>query len=207
MSLTDLRKEHKPLYSASAKKPAILDIPALQFLSYDGEGHPDGNASFQEAFEALYSMAYTLKFSFKLGPSARDFKVMPPEGLWWIESDKDFANAAKKDWRWRLLIAVPEYVDGAAIREARSAVKKKKGLSSVDRVRLRKLREGKVVQLLHIGPYDKENETIGRMNAFAAENGYRPAGKHHEIYLSDPRRTAAERLKTILRSPVKKSRR
>lgn len=206
MPLTDLRKAHKPLYSASVKKPAIVDVPTLKCLTCDGEGHPNDNPGFQQGFEALYAIAYTLKFTYRLGSSSEDFRVMPPEALWWVDGDKCFGSALPEKWRWRLMIAVPDYVDGAAVRDARSAVKKKKGLTSVDRVRLRKFREGKAVQLLHVGPYDQEPETLARMDAFAAENACRPAGKHHEIYLSDPRRTAPERLKTILRIPVRKAR-
>ena len=204
MPVTDLRKEFKPLFSASAKKPVILDVPKLKYLTYDGESHPDGNATFQQAFEALYAVAYTIKFTLKMGPDGRDFKVAPPEGLWWIEGDKPFDTAPKADWRWRLMIAVPDYVDGAMLRAARGAIKEKKGLTTPDNVRLKLFREGKAVQLMHIGPYDKEKPTIDRMMEFAADQGFRTAGKHHEIYLSDPRRTAPEKIKTILRLPVKR---
>lgn len=205
MTVTDLKKEYKPYYSASAKKPVLVDVPALQFLTYDGEGHPENNVEFHGGFEVLYSLAYTLKFAFKLGPSKQDFKVMPPEALMWIDGDRDFESASREEWRWRLMVAVPDCVDGAALKEARATIKKKKGLTSVDRVRLRKFREGKAVQFLHVGPYDQEHESIRRMEEFAAESGCRASGKHHEIYLSDPRRASPEKLKTILRMPVKKA--
>ncbi|MCP5117390.1 MAG: hypothetical protein GY953_41730 [bacterium] len=193
------------MFSASVKKPVIVDVGKLKYITYDGEGHPDGNEDFQRAFEALYSVAYTIKFTLKMGPDGRDFKVMPPEGLWWIEGGQPFDKAPKSAWRWRLMIAVPDYVDGAMLRAARKGIKEKKGLTSPENVRLKPFREGKAVQLMHIGPYDQEKPTIDRMMEFAAEGGYRVAGKHHEIYISDPRRTAPEKLKTILRLPVKRA--
>ena len=206
MSLTDLRKDFKQLFSASAKKPAIVDVPKLKYLTYDGEGHPADNEAFQKGFEALFSIGYTLKFTLKYSPSELDFKVMPPEALYWTADETPLSDAPSEQWRWRLMIAVPDFIDGVKVREARQTIKRKKGLTSVDHLRLRTFREGKTLQLMHIGPYDQEGPTIERMCEFAAENGLRIDGKHHEIYCSDPRRTAPEKLKTILRLPVKKAR-
>jgi hypothetical protein len=198
----DLSKEQRDLYRASAKKPAIVEVPKLKYLMIDGAGHPADSAEFQPAMEAMYSTAYTLKFTLKA--DGQDFKVMAPEGIWWMEGDIEFDAARSDDWRWTLISPVPDFVDAKAIRDAKKALAKKgKGGPSLDKVRLKAWKEGTVVQMLHIGPYDREEETIAKMMAFAAQQGFKTHGRHHEIYLSDPRRVAPEKLKTILRQPVK----
>lgn len=204
MSKIDLKKEFKQLYSASAKKPFIVEVPRLKFLMWDGAGHPADNPAMQDSLGCLYGVAYTLKFQSKLGPTGRDWTIMPPEGLWWVMGNRCFSVEHKADWRWTMMMLVPDFVTAKMVRGAVSELREKKDTPGLEKLRLESYREGRSVQFLHIGPYDQEQETIARMQAHAAENGYSFAGKHHEIYLSDPRRTAPEKLKTILRHPVKK---
>jgi hypothetical protein len=192
----DLKRELKALYTASAKAVALIDVPPLRCLIVDGQGHPDKNPAFQQAIELLYSASFAVKFASKKADPARDWGIMPLEGLWW--------GHESGDWHWSLLIVQPGFVTAADVRRAVGELGKKKRTDAYTKVRLELLREGKCVQTMHIGPYDAEQPTIERMSAFAREQGYAFYGKHHEIYVSDPRRVAPEKLKTILRYPVKK---
>ncbi len=202
MRKIDLKKEWKPLYTASARTPALVDVPKLKFLMTDGRGDPNTSPEFRGAVEALYSLAYTLKFSLKKGPEQIDYPVMALEGLWWTDGE-GFDMQNKPRWNWTVMIAQPDVITAAMVRQAQKTVKKK-GLARVDDVRLESWKEGQAVQMLHVGPYSEEPATIAKMHQFAAENGYRITGKHHEIYFSDPRRTKPHKLKTLLRQAVKK---
>ncbi len=203
MRKIDLKNEWKAFYTASYRKPSLVEVPRLKYLMIDGEGDPDSSPAFHEAIQALFSVAYTLKMTLKMGPAKIDYPVMGLEGLWWAATGW-MEKAARKDWRWTLMIPQPDVITAAALRETKKKVKEKKGLAAVDGVRLESWREGQAVQMMHLGPYSEEPATIARMAQFAAENGYRIVGKHHEIYLSDPRRTNLEKLKTLLRYQVKK---
>ena len=151
----------------------------------------------------MYSVAYTAKFALKKS-GGEDFTVMPLEGLWWTEDMRLFSADKKDDWLWTLMIAQPASVTSALIQDAVKEVAKKKNPPALTKVRFMSFHEGPAVQILFIGPYADEGPVIARMHAFIAENGYEPAGKHHEIYLGDLRRTSPERLKTILRQPVRR---
>ena len=205
MPKTDLKRELKQLYTASARKPAFVDVPKLKYLMIDGSGDPNGAPGIQGAMEALYSVAYTMKFALKLGPEKLDWTVMPPEGLWWTGDGGPIDEKNKANWRWTLLMVIPDFVTAAMLRQNIKAVKEKKGFARVDDVRLGSWREGKAVQMMHIGPYSEVGIAIEKMLEFAAEDGYAAAGKHHEIYFSDPRRTKPGKLKTLVREPVKKA--
>jgi hypothetical protein len=196
MPKLDLKKDLKALYSASAQKATLIDVPRLNFLMVDGEGEPGGTPAFQEAIGLLYSTSYTLKFASKKADPERDWAVMPLEGLWMIDGPR---------WSWRLMIAQPGFVTVAEVKRALTGLAKTKGTDAYSKLRLEKLAEGKCVQMMHIGPYSAEEPTIERMREFARENGYEFAGRHHEIYFSDPKRVPAEKLKTILRYPVRKT--
>lgn len=202
MTKTDLRQELKDLYAPPAKDFTLVDVPVLNFLMIDGRGDPNTAPAFQEAAEALYSVAYTAKFTLKKS-GGEDFAVMPLEGLWWAEDMRLFSTGKKDDWFWTLMIAQPAQVTAALIQEAVKEVARKKNPPALGKVRFAPYNEGPAVQILYFGPYADEGPVIARMHAFIAENGYEPAGKHHEIYLSDLRRTAPERLKTIIRQPVR----
>jgi len=201
MDKIDLRKERPDLWKASAKAPTMVDVPAMHFLMVDGEGEPNTSAAFQQAIEALYGLSYTLKFASKMGRGI-DWKVMGIEGLWWADDPEAFRAGRKDEWRWTLLIAQPDVVTAEAVEAARETLRQKKNPAALDRVRLERFDEGLSAQMLHVGPYSEEGPTIERLHAFIRDQGYDLAGKHHEIYLSDPRRVAPEKLKTILRYPV-----
>lgn len=213
MKVLDLKKELKYLYAPSAKKPEILKVPILQFAMVDGaieKGKEPGNSpAFAEATQALYSISYTLKFMLKKRKTDPiDYPVMALEGLWGIQ-DVDVDVVKKDNWSYTLMILQPDVITKDTFAEGLEQVRKKKGDSPVlTNVRLSHFEEGPCVQMMHIGSYATEPSTIERMRAFALENGYRdnvgPNGKHHEIYLGDPRKADPAKLKTVLRHPLEK---
>jgi len=199
-----MRKDFRALYSPSPKAPAFVDVPPMNFLIVDGAGSPDATPSFQEAIQALFSVSYTLKFALKKAGLA-DVRVMPLESLWWSKGSSKLRLDRKGDWRWTAMVMQPPPV---CRRRAEATVRRladEKGLPALPRVRFERFAEGRAAQILHIGPYAEERPTIERLASFIEENGCRSAGKHHEIYLSDPRRTAPERIRTVIRHPVKPS--
>ncbi len=198
----DLRLRHKALYQASAKEPSLVNVPKLPFLMIDGQGDPSG-LEFQDAVGTLYGATYALKTAFKTADPGQDFSVMPLEGLWWCEDTSRFDMDRKDLWRWTLMILQPDFVAKADVKQAMEALASKRGRTpAMSKMRLAAYREGKAVQMLHIGPYSAEPTTIGRIEEFLRDKHLVAVGKHHEIYMSDPRRTAPEKLKTILRVPV-----
>ena len=198
----DLKKELKHLYAPSAEEPAIVDVPEMDYLMVDGHGDPNTSPEFQDAIEALYGVSYTMKFAAKKAGAEDDHVVMPLEGLWWADDMATFSPENKDAWKWTLMIAQPEHVTKAGVDDAIAAVRRKKELAALDGLRLESLHEGTSAQIMHVGPYSEEGPAIGKLHAFIRENGSEPSGKHHEIYLSDPRRTAPEKLKTVLRQPM-----
>jgi hypothetical protein len=205
MSKTDLKKEYKDLFSARLDKVEVLEVPALNYLKIDGKGDPNQGESFQLSTEALYGLSYALRSMLKKGPDAVEYTVPPMEGLWWTENGARFSPDDKDAWHWTLMIMQPDMVTSDMVEEARAQVsKKKKTLTTVQDVRFELYEEGTAAQTMHAGPYDDEAETISSLNRYIALNGYHPNGKHHEIYLNDPRRSAPDKLRTILRQPVKK---
>ncbi len=209
MKKLDLRKELKYLYTPSSKKIESVDVPAFQFVMVDGKIEPGmspGTSSgFHEAMQALYGISFTLKFNSKLSkenPIA--YPVMALEGLWWVE-DGQFDITKPGNWHWTLMMLQPDHITEALFEKALHQVVEKRGDSpTLARVRFENFKEGLAMQTMHIGPYAAEPATIEKMHAYAREKGYRLRGKHHEIYLGDPRRSAPEKLKTILRQPVDK---
>ena len=202
MEKLDLRKELKHLYNPSAKAFQLIDVPSLQFVMIDGQGDPNTAESFRLAMQALYTVSYTLKFDLKKNHGV-DYPVMPLEGLWWADDMELFSQEKKGEWKWTLMIMHPDVVTKKLFKSAVEQVAAKKGLPALGGLRLERLREGKSAQILYLGPYADEGPTIARMHAFIRESGYMPEGKHHEIYLGDPRRSAPEKLKTVIRQPVK----
>jgi hypothetical protein len=202
-SVLDYKKELKHLYQPSAKKFQVVDVPAMNFLMIDGHGDPNTAQAYQDAVEALYGVAYKLKFTSKKEEGV-DYVVPPLEGLWWAGGMETFTSQRDKSaWDWTMMIMQPEWITPAMVEEAVEQVEKAKGLPALSELRLETYHEGLVAQILHIGSYDDEGPTIANMHAYAVENGYDLAGKHHEIYLSDPRRVAPEKLKTVLRQPIR----
>ena len=197
----DLVRDLKELYKPSTKKPAIVDVPEMNFLMVEGKGDPE-SAGFQEACNALYGMAYTLRFMLKKAGRA-DFKVMPLEGLWWMKGTRNFDVEKRDEWLWRAMRVQPDVVTYEYFREAGDQLRRKKNPPALAKVKFRSFTEGKAVQIMYLGPYSDEGPTIRMLHEFAAGNGYRLTGRHHEIYMGDPRRSAPEKLKTIIRQPVK----
>jgi hypothetical protein len=200
VSKVDYKKEYAALYKARAGKPVLVDVPPLQYLMIDGEGSPDSKA-FADALETLYPVAYTLKFMCKRSPHGIDYGVMPLEGLWWADDMDDFVVRHKDRWKWTLLILQPDVVTAELFAGAVAQVRERKNPALLARVRLERFREGRAAQVLHVGPYSDEGPAIAALHAFIAEQGFKLGGRHHEIYLSDARRTAPARLRTILRQP------
>lgn len=201
----DIFKLHKAEYKAG-KKPLRVETTAGMYLAIEGTGAP-GSDEFQAAVAALYAMAYTMKMGRKADGKG-DYTIGKLEGIYWAKGEADLATTAMTEWCWRLLIRTPEVVDGFNITDedlatALARLKAKNKDDGADLVRLAELAAGSCVQMLHVGPYDKEHETLALMSAFCAEQGLTAHGRHHEIYLSDPRRVAPENLKTILRVSVK----
>jgi hypothetical protein len=168
----------------------------------DGRGDPNTAPAYADAVQALYSVAYTIRFALKRRPDAVDAPVMPLEGLWWMPDMATFSTEDKSQWNWTMMIVVPEQVTAQVVEGARSAAATKKPLASLGRVRRERYAEGRCAQVLHVGPYSAEGPTVAALHGFIAEHGYVLAGKHHEIYLGDPRRSAPEKLRTIVRQPV-----
>jgi hypothetical protein len=213
MKILDLKKQFKHLYQPSAKKVEIVQVPRLQFAMIDGAiekgSEPGKSPTFAEATQALYSVCYTLKFMLKKRKTnAVDYPVMPLEGLWWVE-DGMFDITIKDNWFYTLMILQPDVITQDIFAEGLEQVRKKKGDSEMlSKLHLAHFEEGVCVQTMHIGPYATEPATVERMRAFAQENGYRDGvglgGKHHEIYLGDPRKADPVKLKTVLRHPIEK---
>ncbi|AYY13834.1 hypothetical protein EF847_15135 [Actinobacteria bacterium YIM 96077] len=199
---TDFKKS-LDAYRATRGQFRIVDVPDMQYLMVDGHGDPNTSPAFAEAIRALYPVAYKLKFASKrdLG---RDYVVMPLEGLWWAENMDTFTVARDKSrWEWTLMIMVPDWIDHDMFTTAVEQAGAKNRPARLDDVRLEPLSEGRCVQTLHVGSFDNEADVLARMHhAFIPENGLRMVGKHHEIYLSDFRKVAPEKLRTILRQPV-----
>lgn len=199
----DYKKELKHLYNSSSKQVTIVDVPKMNFLMIDGEGDPNNSQAFHEAIEALFTTSYTLKFMIKKDEGGIDYGVMPLEGLWWADDMSKF-NENKDNWKWTLMIMQPEHVKSFLVDEAIFQAKKKKGLPALPKIRFEAFSEGKSAQMMHIGPFSEEGPTIEKIHAFIEEKGFRLSGKHHEIYLSDVRKAAPEKWKTILRQPIDK---
>ena len=199
----DLKKSLSHLYQPGSKEAHIVEVPEMKFLMIDGSGDPNTSASYQHAVQALYGVAYALKFMAKKELS-RDYVVMPLEGLWWGTPLRKttFTPEDKAQFQWRMMILQPEFITELMIDRAIVDVNQKKNLAGLEQMRFESFEEGLCVQVFYVGPYDDEGPTIQRMNQFAFDQGYQLRGKHHEIYLSNPQRTDPTRLKTILRHPI-----
>ncbi len=197
----DLKHELRSLYSAP-RKPVLIDVPELSFLVVHGRGDPNTTPDYQDAIQVLYSVAYTLKFQLKGSPGGFDYPVMPLESLWWTPDSANFDAEHRALWYWTAMIMQPDVVTEDLIAGAVDTAKQKRPLNAADKLALEHLCEGRAAQVMHIGPYSAEGPTIAMLHAFIDEQGLKPTGKHHEIYLGDPRRAKLERLRTIVRQPV-----
>jgi hypothetical protein len=195
----DFGRERRSFFTA-LRTPELIELPEATYLSVDGEGEPGGEL-FQKEIGALLSIAYTIKFAAK--QDGRDFKVPTFEASWWIEADG--TELPPNQWRWQLLMMVPDFVDEVALDRARQTLAKKKPEIDARAVRLERITQGLCVQVLHIGPYSTEEATLAAMKIFMDAQGVKAAGPHHEVYLGDPNRSKPEALKTILRQPVEQT--
>ena len=205
MKKIDFKKEFKQLYAASANKVDILKVPRMTMLMIDSEGNPTEGGKFDTAAGAIYGIAYCLKSLLKKWKKPKgyyDYVVPPFESVWWAESGAFDVNNSP-DWRWRLLLRQPDYVSKAMVKDAVKELAKKREAGPLNAVRLEKFSEGLCAQTLHLGSYMEEAPTIKRIMEFLDNEGYTIRGNHHEIYMSNPHRVPPERLKTILRYPIK----
>jgi len=201
MAKRDFKKELKHLYQPSAKEFSVVEVPPMNFLMIDGHGDPNNNPDFQGGMDALYGMVYTIKFALK--PQGIEFVIPPSEALWWMEDMSEFSMETKDRWDWTMMIMQPDEVTDEIVEEARLELARKKDPPALSKLRYERYAEGLSVQIMYFGAYADEGPTIARMHDFIRDNGYQTNGKHHEIYLGDPRRTAPEKLKTVIRQPIK----
>lgn len=217
MTKIDFKKQMKELYNPPRSTFSVVQIPELNYIMIDGKGDPNTAPAYQQAVEALYATAYKLKFTSK-NELDKDYVVPPLEGLWgssemqeklagardaheWLEL---FSASERNAWLWTMMIMQPAWITAEMVAQIREQVAKAKGLPALEKLRFDSLDEGLSVQVLHVGPYADEGPVLAEMHLdFIPNNGYVETGKHHEIYLSDPRKTAVEKLKTVLRQPVK----
>jgi hypothetical protein len=203
MEKLDLKKTLKYIYEPSARAFSVVDVPPMNFIMIDGHGNPNTSAEYAESLQALYTAAYTLKFKIKK-ELAVDYPVMASEGLWWMDDMREFSPAHKDDWKWTMMIMQPEVITPQLFAQAVDEAMKKKGQPALSRVRLERYHEGLATQIMYFGPYTDEGPTIARLHQSIEESGHVRFGKHHEIYLGDPRRTAPEKLRTVIRQPMRK---
>jgi hypothetical protein len=202
MEKVDLKQSLKHLYNPPTKEPVFIDVPLMNYLMVDGHGKPDSPETVA-AIEALYPVAYTLKFIVKKEQGI-DYGVMPLEGLWWSDDMADFINENKDNWRWTYMIMQPDFITRLMVDNAIAEVRRKKKPTSIDKVVFEMLAEGKAAQIMHIGYYSAEGPNIEKLHRFIKDAGHSFDGmnqKHHEIYLSDPRKSAPEKMKTVIRQP------
>ncbi|HOQ37210.1 MAG TPA: GyrI-like domain-containing protein [Acetivibrio sp.] len=206
----DYKKEQKDLYMPK-DKPVLIEVPPMNFLMVDGSGDPNDNPEFEHATELLYGLSYAIKMSKKKGKQPEgffDYVVPPLEGLWWIDGGS-FSLEKRDNWKWTLMIRQPEFVNVETVQWAVDELARKKPELEINKARFEAFEEGLCVQIMHIGPYSTEPETMKKVEAFLSEHGLKDrltsGGKHHEIYLSDPRKSKPESMKTVLRHPVERA--
>ena len=200
MANVDLKKVYKTHYSARADEPVVVDIPARRFLMIDGAGDPNTAAAYLDAVQALYPMAYGVRAAIKAA-TGDAYTVMPLEGLWWTDDMRDFDPGDKSNWLWTVMICLPEVLTEALVEDVLPAITAEKQLKAGHLARVETFTEGRAAQILHFGPYADEGPTIAALHRFISDGNHRLTGKHHEIYLSDPRRTDPAKLRTIIRQP------
>jgi hypothetical protein len=205
MAKMDFKKEFKQFYNPTAKSFTVVDVPPMNFLMIDGQGDPNTSEAYRQAIEALFSVSYALKFMSKKSESHLDYTVMLLEGLWWAADNRAFVNRDKASWYWTAIVMQPNFITPVMVDEARREAARKQENPALDKIRFECFEEGSAAQIMYIGAFADEGPTIAKMHQFIAENGGQLSGKHHEIYLSDPRRTAPEKLKTVIRQPFSKA--
>ena len=198
----DFKKEKKDLYYPSDKQVSVVDVPRMNFLMVDGKGDPNISPEYKNAMEALFPVSFKAKFLSKK-ENNQDYVVMPLEGLWWVEDMNNFSIEDKGSWKWTAMIMQPEFINKGLIKKAMEEVEIKKNPESLSKVKFEKFSERLSAQIMHLGPYGAaEAPTVEKLHDFIEKSGYKIRDKHHEIYISDIRRTKPERLKTVIRQPI-----
>ncbi len=202
----DYKKDFKYLFSPSAKEPEIVEVPDFKYIMIDGKGYPGTSKDFQDKIQVLYGLSYTIKFMLKLDKiDPLDYTVPPLSGLYYADDMKVFVEEGRREeWEWTVMILQPDRVTEAIFEKAKEQLVRKKNLPFIDKAYLQIYKEGLSAQIMHLGPYDQEAPTIEKLHTFFQSKGYTFNGKHHEIYLSDPRRGKPEKIKTVIRQPIKK---
>ena len=201
MEKRDLKRELAHLYRPSPREVVAVEVPPMNFLMVDGEGDPNTTGAYAEALEALFSLAYALKFVVKKSALAIDYSVMPLEGLWWAEDMSSFTSGDRSAWQWTMMIMQPEFITPEMVAETTAVVQQKKAPVALSRIRFATFEEGTAAQIMHLGPFSDEGPTISRVHDFIEASGRSLSGKHHEIYLSDIRKAHPSKWKTIIRQP------
>jgi hypothetical protein len=204
MEKLDLRKDLKYLYQPGSKAPTMVDVPRMRFLAVEGLGRVGEEGSdFQQGVQAIFSLGYPLKFGAKKQLDI-DYPVMPLEGLYWnADGGREFDPDKPRRMAWKLLMMVPDAISDDFVESTRADVLQKKDLPRLADLKVEAIKEGPSVQIMYVGPYDQELPTIERMISWAENAGFEVLGPHHEIYIGDPTRAAPEKLKTVLRYPVR----
>lgn len=203
MKKLDLKKAQKHLYAPSAREAVVVEVPPANFIMVDGRGDPNTSREYAEAVEALFTVAYALKYAVKKSSLAVDYTVMPLEGLWWTDDMATFSVANKAAWKWTMMIRQPELITRSIVQAVVVEVKRKKSLPGVARLRFVEFNEGWCTQILHIGPFSEEGPAVEKIHHLIAAQGRQRSGKHHEIYLTDIRRADPKNWKTIVRQPFR----
>jgi hypothetical protein len=203
MPKIDLKKENKEFYYPSTREVSIVELPEMKFLMIDGQGDPSTSKEYQDAMETIFPVAYKTKFASKKEKS-QDYVVMPLEGLWWVDNMEDFSLDHRESWKWTVMIRQPDLITADLIKKVIEEVQKKKNPPSLSKIRFESFKEGSAAQIMHIGPYgEAETSNVQKLHEFIEKGGYVLQGKHHEIYISDMRRTKPEKLKTVIRQPFR----
>lgn len=202
MEKINYKKEFKSLYNPKTGIIAEVDVPEMNFLMVDGRGNPNNSGPFGEAVEALYAVSYNLKFMVKKGKLQIDYGVMPLEGLWWSDDMASFSMDDKSDWKWTVMIMQPDLITPEMVTSAIDQVKTKKNPVALSLLRFESYSEGLSAQTMHIGPFSEEGPVVEKIHVYIADSGKQRTGKHHEIYLSDIRRAAPEKWRTVIRQPM-----
>ncbi len=203
MEKVDYKKQFSDFYSVRKNTISVVEVPKMNYLTIDGEGDPNTSTDYKNAVEALFSLSYAIKFKIKKGLNLVDYGVMPLEGLWWTDDMNNFSIGNKDIWKWTAAIMQPEVVTKETVGQCMEEVGKKKKLPALSKASFHSFTDGLSAQVLHVGPYSAEPPTIAKLHHYIEENGYTFNGKHREIYLNDPGRTASDKLKTIIRQPIK----
>ncbi len=198
-TILDFGKQDREYYKAKTK-PEIVEIDKCRYLTIDGQGKPE-EAPFQEAINAIYSEIYSLKFHYR--DKGKQFKVPKLECLWWVDEEREFSEAEPEEWRWKLLLRIPEYFTMGQVKKSASELKEKGKLQKVFDFQLEYIEEGICAQLKHIGPYEDVSEAYLKLEDYMNDLGIARNGPYHEIYISDPTKTEPSKLRTIIRVPVR----